>query len=107
MIYNLHTIDLEDAKDFIDSAPKNNTDSLVGVNFVSLLKHEEIYHLIVDTELTDCVFYEKYFDEYMFKGKNLYSYWANDNNPLFLTTWAVATGARTDILAELETTEEV
>lgn len=107
MLYNLHTIDLEDAKEFIDNAPKNNTDSLVGINFVSLLKHEEIYHLIVDTELTDCVFYEKYFDEYMFKGKNLYSYWANDNNPLFLTTWAVATGARTDILAELETTEEV
>ena len=36
----------------------------------------------------------------MFKGKNLYSYWANKNNILFLQTWAVASGERQNILAE-------
>ena len=106
LLYNLHTIDLEETQQFIESAPKDNTDSLVGVNYISLLKHEEIYEFIIDTELEDCIFYEKYFNEYMFKGKNLYSYWANTNNPVFLTTWAVATGARTEALAKLETKEE-
>ena len=36
----------------------------------------------------------------MFKGKNLYEFWANKNNPLFLSTWAVATGVRDEILTE-------
>ena len=28
----------------------------------------------------------------MFKGQNLYSYWANENNPMFLLTWGIANG---------------
>ena len=25
----------------------------------------------------------------MFKGRNLYSFWANNNNPMFLITWGI------------------
>jgi hypothetical protein len=28
----------------------------------------------------------------MFKGKNMYAYWANENNPLFLLTYGIAEG---------------
>ena len=28
----------------------------------------------------------------MFRGKNLYSYWANENNPLFLITFGISEG---------------
>jgi hypothetical protein len=28
----------------------------------------------------------------MFKGKNLYSYWANINNPMFLLTFGIGSG---------------
>jgi hypothetical protein len=42
----------------------------------------------------------------MFKGKNLYSYWANPNNVLFLQTWSVASGERQKILDELTTIEK-
>jgi hypothetical protein len=28
----------------------------------------------------------------MFKGQNLYSFWANENNPMFLLTWGIAVG---------------
>jgi hypothetical protein len=28
----------------------------------------------------------------MFKGKNMYSFWANQNNPLFLLTFAIGSG---------------
>ena len=106
LLYNLHTLDLENVQEFIQTAPRDSTDTLVGVNFVSLLKYEEIYSFIVETNLEDCVYFEKYFNEYMFKGRNLYAYWANENNPVFLTTWGVATGVRQEILTELTTTEE-
>ena len=36
----------------------------------------------------------------MFKGKNLFSYWANPNNILFLQTWSIGSGERQKILAE-------
>ena len=26
----------------------------------------------------------------MFRGKNMFEYWANDKNPLFLLTWSIA-----------------
>jgi hypothetical protein len=28
----------------------------------------------------------------MFKGQNLYSYWATENNPLFLITFGISNG---------------
>ena len=102
LLYNLHTVDLEEFNIFVDAATKDDTDSLVGVNFVSLLKYEELGNIIVgdDNNLDECINYTKYFNDYMFKGKNLYSYWANPNNILFLQTWAVASGERQNILAE-------
>jgi hypothetical protein len=102
LLYNLHTVDLEELNNFVDAAPKDETDSLVGVNFVSLLKYEELGHIITGdgNNLDECINYTKYFNDYMFKGKNLYSYWANENNILFLQTWAVASGERQNILAE-------
>jgi len=102
LLYNLHTVDLEEFNTFVDAATKDDTDSLVGVNFVSLLKYEELGNIIVgdDNNLDECINYTKYFNDYMFKGKNLYSYWANPNNILFLQTWAVASGERQNILAE-------
>lgn len=102
LLYNLHTINLEEFNTFVDAAPKDDTDSLVGVNFVSLLKYEELGQIIVDDDnnLDECINYTKYFNDYMFKGKNLFSYWANPNNILFLQTWSIASGERQKILAE-------
>jgi hypothetical protein len=105
LLFNLHTLDFETARDAVQTATKDTTDSLVGVNFVSLLKYEEIYNFIIDTELEECTYYEKYFNDYMFKGKNLYSYWATENNPLFLITWSVASGERSKMLSELNVAE--
>ena len=108
LLYNLHTVDLEELNNFVDAAPKDETDSLVGVNFVSLLKYEELGHIITGdgNNLDECINYTKYFNDYMFKGKNLYSYWANTNNILFLQTWAVASGERQNILDEFTTIEK-
>lgn len=103
LLYNLHTVNLEEFNTFVDAAPKDDTDSLVGVNFVSLLKYEELGQIIIDDDnnLDECINYTKYFNDYMFKGKNLFSYWANPNNILFLQTWSIGSGERQKILAEI------
>lgn len=89
-LYNMWMIDDEEFKDFVKSHPENETASMGGINFVSLLKHEIFYSFY--NMIGEVQFYSTYFNEYMFKGNNLYYYWANENNPMFLLTWGIATG---------------
>lgn len=91
-LYNLYTVDASEFKTYAQSFPSNNSDSLEGINFVSLLKHEAFFEWFAFINDDDLSFYNKYFNEYMFKGKNLYSFWANENNPMFLLTWGIASG---------------
>jgi hypothetical protein len=94
-LFNMYAIDVPEYKKFVTDYPLDTTDSLVGVNFVSLLKHEELYDLYQVAETSKMKYYKTYFDEYIFKGKNLYSYWANENNPMFLLTFSIADGVIT------------
>lgn len=91
-LYNMHTINVPEVKEWVAQFPKDDTNDLEGINFVSLLKHEETYGLFEFVKQENLTFYSKYFNDYMFKGQNLYSYWAHENNPMFLLTWGVATG---------------
>ena len=91
-LYNMYTIESQQFKDFVTQFPEDDTNDLVGVNFISLLKHQDIYEFISLVDTNNLTFYSKYFNEYMFKGKNMYSYWANENNPLFLLTYGIANG---------------
>lgn len=91
-LYNMMTVSDDMFKEYVEQFPKDTTDSLVGVNFISLIKNENMYLLFHDIKQENLTYYVKYFNDYMFKGKNLYSYWANENNPLFLLTNSIATG---------------
>jgi len=91
-LYNMLIVDSQEFKDFVENFPTDDTDSLVGVNFLSLIKNPEMYDLYQTLDESAVVNYKKYFNEYMFKGKNLYSYWANENNPMFLLTYNIASG---------------
>ena len=104
-LYNMYIINSEETKTFAESFPKNDTDDITGVNFISLLKHEDFYTLYSKVDKSSLKFYTKYFNEYMFKGKNLYSFWANKNNPMFLLTFAIGNGLNTEeyIKAKQET----
>lgn len=88
-IYNMYTINSDETRDFATSFDHVSGDDMVGLNFVSLLKHQELYTLYEKIDQSTLKFYDKYFTEYVFKGRNLYSYWANANNPLFLLTQAI------------------
>lgn len=91
-LFNLYSIGSETFSEFAQSHPVDDNSSLEGINFVSLLKHEEMYELYDVIEKDNLRFYKKYFDEYMFKGKNMFHFWANENNPLFLLTFGIAEG---------------
>lgn len=91
-LYNMHIVADNSFKEFVDNFEKDETDELIGVNFVSLLKNDYFYSFYGNTDKSRLKFYTNYFNEYMFKGKNMYSYWANDNNPLFLLTYGIAEG---------------
>lgn len=109
-LFNMYSIDNEEFKKFVESHTLDETNCLKGVNFVSLLKHKSFYNLYEKMEQKDLKFYKKYFEDYMFKGKNLYSYWANENNPMFLLTFGIAGGLVTGdnyVSAKKQTIQEL
>jgi len=91
-LYNMFSVDNEEFKQFAKQFPEDDTNSLEGINFISLLKNKEFYNIYSKIDHNNLKYYSKYFQEYMFKGKNMYSYWANENNPLFLLTYGISSG---------------
>lgn len=91
-IYNLYTVDSEELKDYVKTFKEDNTGSTEGINFVSLLKNPNFYMFYNSIDENNLTYYSTYFEEYMFKGSNLYSYWANENNPMFMLTWSIVSG---------------
>jgi hypothetical protein len=91
-LYNFYILQSDELKSFAESFPKDDTDDLSGINFVSLLKDELFYTLYEKIDQSQLKFYSKYFNDYMFKGKNLYSFWAVENNPLFILTHGISSG---------------
>jgi hypothetical protein len=99
-IFNMYIVKLEEFKNYAEGFKKDDTKNLEGINFVSLLKHERFY-LFYNKLNTDIKFYTHYFNDYMFRGKNLYEFWATSKNPMFLLTWGIAQGKGKDYLLSI------
>lgn len=91
-LFNFYSIQLDEFQDWVKEHQEDDTGSLVGVNFVNLFRHEHFFDFYSGKPMFEPKYYSVYFNEYMFKGKNLYNYWANENNPMFLLTWGIASG---------------
>jgi len=89
VLYNTWIINDQAAKDEVMSFPSDETDSVDGINWVSLLKHEDFYFYYQTVDFSNLKNYTRYFNENLFKGKNLYTFWANEKNPMFLITWGI------------------
>lgn len=87
-LYNIYILGQPEFTKFVESHEVCDSTSLVGVNFVNLIKYEELPQLYFGKP----TYFKSYFNDYMFKGKNLFSYWANDNNKLFLLTFGISEG---------------
>lgn len=94
-LYNMKTVDSEEFSEFVESFPLDETDDLTGINFVQILKYEEFYPFYNKINQEWLTNYRTYFTEYMFKGKNLYSFWSNINNPMHVLTTMIASGKLT------------
>jgi hypothetical protein len=99
-VFNMYIVKLEEFKNYAEGFKKDDTKTLEGINFVSLLKHERFY-LFYNKLNTDIKFYTHYFNDYMFRGKNLYEFWATSKNPMFLLTWGLAQGKGKDYLLSI------
>jgi hypothetical protein len=109
-LYNMYVISSDSFKEFVNSYEVDETNETVGVNFVSLLKNEDFFMFYGKITPSNLKYYKHYFNDYMFKGKNMYSYWANENNPMFLLTYGIAEGIVTSdeyISATKKTIEEL
>jgi hypothetical protein len=95
-LFNMYTVKSEEFKQFVESFPLDETSELDGVNFLSLLKHKDFYLFYNKVDKSKLKFYKTYFTEYMFKGANLFKYWTNENNPLFLLTYGIGAGVITN-----------
>lgn len=91
-LFNLYSVAEESFKDFVRQHPEEKFEVFKGVNFVQLFKHQEFFFFYQSIDESKLRFMPELFDSYMFKGKNLYNFWANENNPLFLLTWGIASG---------------
>lgn len=91
-LFNIYAVNSDEMKDWVKQFPEDDTKDLKGVNFISLLKNEDFYLLFKKINQDNLTYFSSYFNDYMFKGNNLFSYWANENNPMFLLTWAIASG---------------
>ena len=90
-IFNMYIVNSDEFKDYAKTFPADDTNSLEGVNFVSLLKQERFY-LFFNKLNNNIKFYTRYFDDYMFRGKNLFEFWSTPKNPMFLLTWGITQG---------------
>lgn len=91
-LFNMYCVQEDSFKEFVKSYPAAQEESLDGINYVNLFKYPELYEYMSKIRKENLYYYEKHFNDYMFKGKNLYSYWAVPENPLFLLTFSIASG---------------
>lgn len=95
LVFNTFTLNFDLAKEEAKNFPHDDSDSLEGINWVSLLKHEKFFLFFGEVSAENLKFYTKYFEHYMFRGKNLFSFWANRNNPMYLLSLGAMSGAVT------------
>jgi len=91
-LYNMWCIDSQEFKDWVITHPEDTSDTSKYINFVNLLKHEDFYDYYQAINKDSLKNYSKLFNEYCFKGENLFKYWATDINPMFLLTWGISSG---------------
>jgi len=97
-LFNMYIIEKDAFKDYVEGHPKDETNDLEGVNFISILKNTRFFEYYGKVDEKNLTYYPKYFKEYMFRGKNLFEYWANPNNPMFLLTWDTVRGNHKDYI---------
>lgn len=98
-LYVMTTIQDERIQKVVENYPVDETSDTKGINFVHLFDNP-LFPVAMGTVDEGLIRnYTKYFNEYMFKRANLYHFWADPENDLYLMSLSFADG-------EMVSTEE-
>lgn len=67
------------------SSEINKNQNFIGLNFVNLLKYSEFYIIFLMYSPKYSIYFEPYFEKYMFEGYNLFNFLNTENNILMKT----------------------
>lgn len=85
-LYTLLTFKTEEERSELKEACEINKDqNFIGLNFINLFKYQEFYGLFLLHEPKYSIYFEPYFEKYMFEGYNLFNFLNNENNILMKT----------------------
>lgn len=88
-LFSVYCVEDDSYKAYVESHPLDETNSMVGCNFVNLIKNEAFPILIAEAKTERLRYFSKYFNDYIFKGNNLFTYWAVPENPLYIMTKSI------------------
>ena len=75
--------------EYVEGFPKDEEDNIAGINFVNLLRHPLFAVMLEGVEEDQYTWNPVFFKEYIFQGNNLFHYFADRNNPLFMGVLAL------------------
>lgn len=87
-LYAIHTMG-EKYHEYVFSFPEDTDDSVVGLNFVNLIKLPMFAVLIAGVSEEAYTWNKTFFTDYVFGGNNLFNYFAVKENPLFIGVLAL------------------
>jgi len=88
-IYGLSVFKDDEFQKVMETYPEDTTNDTIGINFVHLFTHPlfpQMFEVIDESLIKN---YAHYFNDYMYKGANLFHYWALPDNEIYLMTLAV------------------
>lgn len=71
-------------QEIVEEFPEDLDDGVVGINFVQLIKHELFPLLLEGVKPEELTWNKTFFNDYVFAGSNLFTYFSVKENPLFL-----------------------
>lgn len=105
----LYTLYINDQfRPMVEEFPQDLDDGVVGINFVHLIKHELFPVLLENIQPSLITWNKTFFNDYVFAGNNLFTYFAVKENPLFLGLLCGLDGQRSElsIIPSMETVEQ-
>ena len=84
LVYNMQCANIPKYNEWIETLPVDEDQSLNGINFVGLMKYTPTYSLLGHAKQEHCMNNPTMFNDYIYKGNNLFYHWAHENNPVFL-----------------------
>lgn len=89
IIYVPQIVESDDMNHAVAGFPEDDTNDMIGINFVNLFEHPLFPMVFQNIDWSIVKNYTRYFNDYMYKGHNLFSFWGSPNNDVHVMTMAL------------------